>query len=100
MKIRSCDPFYSKLSDIEKEYFSKAIDKMEWREFQDGYWNGGRSTKGPDFLYYSENYTTERLYYQLQVNKEIPTDEEMLNESRGRKLKDPAVIKLLSHRRS
>ena len=40
------------------------------------------------YLSYSETYTTERLYYRLQMDKEIPSDEEITNESRGNKLKE------------
>ena len=39
------DKFYFSLSDEAKKYFSDAIKNMGWKEFMDGMWNGGKSTK-------------------------------------------------------
>ena len=79
MLNRPNDVFYSSLSDEQKEYFSEAIKNMGWVEFCDCIWQGGKSTKNPDNCspYYAENYTTERLYSQLQTSKELASDEEM-----------------------
>ena len=89
------DNFYLSLSDESKKYFSDAINKMGWVEYKDGFWGGGTSSKPSNvatstdvYLSYSETYTTERLYYRLQMDKEIPSDEEITNESRGNKLKE------------
>jgi len=99
------DNFYLSLSEEAKKYFFDAINKMGWIEHTDGFWGGGKSTKFPFaggacklgcpsetstnvYLSYSETYSTERLYYRLQLDKEIPSDEELINESRNKKLND------------
>lgn len=87
----STDPFYLTLSEEQKKFLSEAIERMGWKEYQEGFWNCGRSSIPNEYgecLFYKDNYSTDRLYYQLQVNKEIPTDEEILNDIRNKRLKE------------